>query len=135
MNSKLSDSLKGNKNAAKNYVREQMGNAGATAGGLAEKAKFSAAGAKVGFAFGGMLEKAFTSTTTTTNTGTYNVNNGKSIGVTSSSQKTGPSFEGTAAKMAIKGAKIGAKVADISPIGEIKGRQKAFNTFDRMFNR
>ncbi len=146
-NSKLSESLKGNRNAAKDYsgsfemaldktineafkanqnaARKYYGAYGAVAGGLEEKAKFSAAGAKVGFAFGGMLEKAGGSTATTTVT--------SKLGSTTSVSENPYFKKGTAAKMAITGAKIGAKLADISPIGEIKGRQKAFNTFDRMW--
>lgn len=125
-NSKLSESLRGNRNAAKDYARKLAGDAGAKLGGLEEKASFSATGAKVGFRFGSALEK-YGPQKTTTVTSTTSFGNQQLL---SSSQTTERVFEGASTKMAKAGAKIGAKVADISPLGEISGRRKALKAFD-----
>lgn len=117
-NSKLSQALMGNRNAAKDYVRKKVGDAGAAVGGLAEKADFMARGAKVGFAFGSRLEKASGVQTTSYLNGVEIRREFKS------------DFPDAGTKMAKVGAKVGGFIADVSPVGEMKGRQKALQAFD-----
>lgn len=113
------------KNQYTGNARKLVGDAGAKLGGLEEKARFSATGAKIGFRFGSALEKYGPKTTTTiTSTPSFG-NQPLSISKTTESV-----FEGAPIKMAKTGAKVGAAVADISPLGEMSGKRKALKAFD-----
>lgn len=114
-NSKLSQALKGNRNAAKDYVSK----AGSKIGGIAEAVKGrvngAVSGAKAGSAVAGLQNATYKRGSSST---TKLINK---------------------ASKAVSGAKVGYKagaaVAKASPVGEIKGRAKASQLFDKATGR